>query len=141
MSSADLLALIQEFPEESELVKSCARTYRVADQDGAYTVYSAVKLDGDGLFEPVEIPEGAKVIAEFLDWTHDQKIAARHARELAVFRCESRGGDYEPDLTGLKEPLRQILDGIVRRNKNENIEGGKSLIRGGLFGKKKGGDE
>lgn len=141
MSSRELLALIEEFPDDSALVKASARTYRVADVNGSFVIFSAVRLDENGLYEPVELPDDAKLVKEFVDWTHDQKIAARHARELAIFRCESRGSDYEPDLAGLKEPLRQILDEIVQRKKNENIEGGKSLIRGGLFGKKKGGDQ
>ena len=143
MSSAELLDLLAEFPEDSELVKASGRTYRVvevpAGEERKIVLLSAIRLDEYGLFEAVELPDDAILIDEFVDWTHDRKIAARNAREIAIMRCERRGADYDPDMSGLNEPLRAILDSIELKKKRENISGAKSLIRGGLF-KMKGGE-
>lgn len=139
MSSRELLALIEEFPEDSELVKASSRTYRVAEVDGKLMLFAAVKLDERGLMERVELPEGAKLIAEFVDWTHDRKIAARQTRELAIMRMEQSNGDYDVDMSGLDEPLRVILDDIEKRKKAENVRGARSLFRQRVLGQK-GGD-
>ena len=139
MSSSELLALISEFPEDSELVKASARTFRVAEMkiDGhsKLVLFAAAKLDARGLFEAVELPEDATLVAEFVDWTHEHKIAARHAAEMAIFRMEQHpSGGYDVDLTGITEPLQSVMDKWAETREAENLSGARAVFRQQVLG-------
>lgn len=139
MSSRELLGLIEGLPEDSDFKKARDRTFRVAERDGKLMLYPAVVIDTDGITHPVELPADAELITQFVDWTHDRKIAARNARETAALRMELRhaGQGYDVDFSGLTEPLHQIVADRQQQAVAENHRGAKSAVRRGLFAKVK----
>ena len=151
MSSRELLALIEEFPETSRYKEAAERTFRVAEYRGAGEHKGKLlQFAGARPLEPVSIPKAnadgstwvirpddLEVVAYFVDWTYDRKLAARQTAEFAALRMELRkpGEGYEVDFTGLMEPLQQVLADRQKRAAAANIAGAKSVIRRGLFGK------
>ncbi|TDH57551.1 hypothetical protein E2F47_01930 [Mycobacterium eburneum] len=105
MSSRELLALVEEFPETSTFKEARDRTFRLVERDGKLGLFT-----GDG-----KLPQGAQVIARYVDWTDERKMAGRAVQELAAMRADGRG--YQPDFTGLREPLTEIL--LERKRKQE----------------------
>lgn len=67
------------------------------------------------------------LVAEFVDWTHDRKIAARTAQELACLRADGRG--YEPSVDGLNEPLAVALRERIRRRNEQHRERARTSVR------------
>ncbi|OIN79768.1 hypothetical protein [Mycobacterium malmoense] len=131
MSSRELLTLLNEFPETSTFKEATERTFWVAEYlgDGQHKG-KLLKLRAIG-----RPPPDVKVIATYIDWTHDRKLLARNTIELASLRAD--GHNYQPDLTGLIEPLQAIL--AERRNHaaSELAERGKNHILAGLYGYEK----
>lgn len=135
MSSRELLALIDELPESSKFKEASERTRRIVERDGKLFELAATVKTTDGLLFPVELPDNAVLVAEYVDWTHDRKLLARQARELAAFRMEARppGQGYDVDFGGLTEPRQAILADRAQRAHAENLRGAKNVIRSALF--------
>lgn len=121
MSSRQLLGLIAELPEHSTYHAAAHRTLRLCtDPDGGVHLFG-----GTGKLPDWAIPEST-----FVDWTLDRKIQARTAREIASSRADHTGDP--PDLTGLREPLHQILMSREVAQRARVRTGAQSVIRAGL---------
>lgn len=121
MSSRELLALLCDLPETSAFRERSERTHRLVevDVDGRkeLRLYSVLS----------ELPAGAVIEAEFVDWTHDRKIAARTALEIALSRAD-RGAE-PPSREGLDEPLVEALRRRAERKQSQIRDGHRSLVR------------
>lgn len=123
MSSRQLLGLIAELPESSTYRAAADRTMRLCtDPDDGVHLFGAAG----------QLPQWATPISTFTDWTLDRKIQARIAREIASSRADHTGD--APDLTGLREPLQQILMNREADQRTKARTGAQSVIRAGLFG-------
>ena len=129
MSSRELLALLDDLPEDSTFREKAERTFRLVEL--ASRELRIFPLVG-------ALPEGAKVEATYTDWTMDRKIAARLAQEVALSRAD--GKDYQPDLDGLREPLHRALSERESRLKRIERDGASSVIKRGLYANHQGGD-
>lgn len=108
MSSRELLALLDETPEHSRFREALERTFWLGEIVGPGEHHGKlVKVRAVG-----RVPRDVKVLATFVDWTAERKMAARATLELAWLRTD--GGAAEPDPTGLIEPLEMLL--AQRRN-------------------------
>lgn len=135
MSSRELLELLAELPETSTFKEASERTLRVVEYRG-----DDEELKGKLLLMPAigRPPTDVEVIDEYVDWTFDRKLQARNVRELASLRAD--GHDYQPDLTGLIEPLEAILGARRQQAKSNLVAQAKSQIHSGLYGYEKGGE-
>lgn len=128
MSSRELLELVEEFPETSKFKEARDRTYRLVEYKGPDP-----KLKGKLLITAAHGPllPDTVLVAEYVDWTLDRKIAARIAREIAAMRADGR--DYQPDFTGLVEPLEAILRAREAKAKADRRAAVKARIRADLY--------
>lgn len=128
MSSRKLLVLLAGLPAESEFKTASQRWFRIVEYTGGGNHHGKLfRIPGAG-----PAPADVEVIGEYVDWTHEQKVAARHARELASMRADGR--DYQPDLTGLMEPLHALLSERRRRADDKLRERAQRRIHAGLYG-------
>lgn len=128
MSSRELLALLSGLPEVSKFKEASQRWFRLVEYVGPGELRGKLfRIPGAG-----RLPRDTELIAEYVDWTHEQKVAARNARELASMRADGR--DYQPDLTGLIEPLQAILSERRLRADDKMRERAQSRIHAGLYG-------
>jgi hypothetical protein len=127
MTSRELLVLLRELPDDSKWKERIERTYRVVE-----------KLEGPNkgqlfLRPALGEPEpGVEVIAEYVDWPFDRKLLARNTSEIASMRADGR--DYDPDMTGLIEPLRKILDDHESQREARRVSRARRHIDAGLLG-------
>lgn len=128
MSSRELLELLAELPETSRFKEASERTFRVVEYRGDDPKLKDKLLLTPGYGKP---PKGVEVVAEFVDWTREQKVAARNVRELVMLRNDGR--DTTPDLTGLLEPLHEVLAARERRQRDDRLAKARSHIDKGLY--------
>lgn len=128
MSSRELLELLAELPETSRFKEASERTFRVVEYKG-----DDPKLKDKLLLMPGygRAPKDVAVVAEYVDWTYEQKLAARNVRELVMLRNDGR--DTTPDLTGLLEPLHEVLAARQRRQRDDRLAQARSHIDKGLY--------
>jgi hypothetical protein len=124
MSSRELLVLLDELPETSAFGEA-TRTFHVVEHKG-----QLLRIRAAG-----RPPKDVKVVATYVDWTFDRKLLARNTRETALARADGRG--YQPDLTGLMEPLEMIRAQRVAEAKNRLRVDAQSRIHAGLYGYEK----
>lgn len=125
MSSRELLVLLDGLPDTAKYKESTERTFRVVQDDkGQLFMHPAIGPP----------PKDMVVITEYVDWTHDRKLLARNTSEIASMRADGR--DYQPDLTGLIEPLTQILDDRQREEQYRFTTRAENFIRDGLHGRR-----
>lgn len=117
MSSRELLALLTDLPESSTFRERAERTHRLVEVDGQLRLYSVL----------ADLPPGAVIEAEFVDWTYDRKIAARTALEIALSRAD-RGGEH-PSREGLDEPLVAALRRRAERKQELIRDRSRSQVR------------
>jgi hypothetical protein len=125
MSSRELLVLLDGLPDASKFKEASERTFRVVehiagDHKGQLSLLRAIGA----------APDGVEVIAEYVDWTHDRKLLARNTTEIASMRADGR--DYQPDLTGLIEPLTQIVAAREQKAEEEFAARAGGFIRNSL---------
>jgi hypothetical protein len=134
MSSRELLVLVHGLPDTSKYKEAAQRTLRVV-------LYCGEGEHKGKLFLTPAIGKPSRdvvTIAEYIDWTFEQKLLARNAREVASMRNDGR--DTQPDLTGLIEPLQQILLDRERRIEEQKRTGVQRHIHAGLYATTKGGE-
>lgn len=134
MSSRELLELLDGLPETSRFKEASERTFRIVEYRGDDPELKGKLLLMPGFGRP---PKDVAVVAEYVDWTRDQKVAARNVRELVMLRNDGR--DSTPDLTGLMEPLHEALAGRKRRQRDDRLAKARSHIDKGLYGRTGGG--
>ncbi|UXA09613.1 hypothetical protein KXD96_28020 (plasmid) [Mycobacterium sp. SMC-2] len=129
MSSRELLELLDGLPEASKFKEASERTFRVAEYRGERT-----DLKGKLLQMPAvgPAPKDVVVVAEYVDWTYDRKLAARNVRELVALRNDGRGSQV--DFAGLLEPLDMVLLERQRKAEAEIQARGQQHILAGLYG-------
>lgn len=128
MSSRELLELLAGLPETSRFKEASERTFRVVEYRGDDPELQGKLLLMPGYGKPAKDVE---VVAEYVDWTYEQKLAARNVRELVMLRNDGR--DSTPDLTGLMEPLYEALDARKRRKRDDRLAKARSHIDKGLY--------
>lgn len=130
MSSLELLELLDGLPETSKFKEASERWLRVVeyigdnpDLKGELLVMSAAATPGPDV----------RVVAEYIDWTHDRKILARNTQEIISLRVEMRAAfkfpDYEPDFTGLIEPLQVIRDEHKQKPRDDVVAKARRFLR------------
>jgi hypothetical protein len=132
MSSRELLGILAELPSKSKFKEASERSRRVVEYHGDG------ELSGKLLLMPGigQVPKDVTVVAEFIDWTHEQKVQARGVQELAALRVDLRppGYRYTPDFTGLQEPVEAILAERKRNAKAQLRSEAQEQIHAGLYG-------
>lgn len=127
MSSRELLVLLNGMPSESKWKERTERTYRVVEHLEGPDKGKLFLQPALGKPEP-----DVEIIAEFVDWPFDRKLLARNTSEIASMRADGR--DYEPDMTGLIEPLSKILADHENQREAKRIARARKHIDAGLFG-------
>lgn len=122
MSSRELLALLNGLPDESKFKEATQRTFRVIERKGKLMLTPALGTP----------PRDVEVIGEYVDWPFGQKLLARNTAEIASMRAD--GHDYEPDMTGLREPLQKILADHENSREAKRIARARAHIDAGLLG-------
>lgn len=131
MSSRELLELLEGLPETSRYKEALERTYRVVRYCGDDPELKAKHGDNNLLMPAVgKPPTDVTVLAEFVDWTFDRKIAARTVRELIA----ARGQD---DFSNLEEPLTETLASIEAQEKSDKAALVRNRLMGSAFGLRK----
>jgi hypothetical protein len=120
--------LLDELPETSKFKEASERTFWVAEYKGDKEELKGELLQILAHGRP---PSDVEVIAEYVDWTYDRKLLARNTLELANLRADGR--DYQPDTTGLVEPLTAILITRRQRQEAELQLRGRMHIESGLY--------
>jgi hypothetical protein len=154
MSSRELLELLEGLPDSSTFKVAVERTFQVVEitaegphQDTLCQVPLGMRLMeitagehkgklwaapiGQRLSDVRPIP--CQLVAEYVDWTYDQKLLARNVRELASMRADGQG--YVPDFTGVTEPLKLILQEHQRSADQRMVNRFEGRIKAGLYGK------
>jgi hypothetical protein len=127
MSSRELLVLLAGLPDTSRFKERTERTFRVVERLEGKDKGKLFLRPALGKPEP-----GVEVIAEYVDWPFDRKLLARNTSEIASMRADGR--DYDPDITGLIEPLRKILDDHENQREATRIARARKHIDAGLIG-------
>ena len=122
MWSRELLVLLEELPEESSFKQARDLTMRLVEHEEKLLLFHAHGA----------LPDGAKLIAEFVDWTFERKLLARNTRELVALRGDL-DNQLDTDLNNLLEPLDALLVARERQKQVENVQGAKRAIRAGLY--------
>lgn len=128
MSSRELLELLDGLPESSRFKEASERTFRVVEYRGPDPDLKDALLLMPGYGKP---PKDVAVVAEYVDWTLDRKIAARNVRELVMLRNDGR--DTTPDLAGLYEPLEEVLAQRERQKRADLVAKARSHIHQGAY--------
>lgn len=129
MSSRELLELLAGLPETSTFKEASERTFRVVEYRGPDPALKDQLLLMPGYGKP---PKDVAVVAEYVDWTLDRKIAARNVRELVMLRNDGRG--TTPDLAGLYEPLEEVLAQRERQKRADLVAKARSHVHQGVYG-------
>jgi hypothetical protein len=96
MSSRELLGLLEELPETSTFKTARDRTYRVVKHGGEIKTFTPHG----------KLADDVELIAEnVVDWTKDQHVQARIARELAIANAHDKA-----DFTGILPPLAELAE-------------------------------
>jgi hypothetical protein len=96
MSSRELLGLLEELPEISTFKTARDRTYRVVKHEGELKTFTPHG----------KLADDVELIAEnVVDWTKDQHVQARIARELAIANAHDKA-----DFTGILPPLAELAE-------------------------------
>lgn len=135
MSSRELLELLDGLPETSKFKEASERTFRIVEYRGDDPDLKDQLLLMPGYGKP---PKDVAVIAEYVDWTLDRKIAARNVRELVMLRNDGR--DTTPDLTGLYEPLHEALAQRERQKRADLAAKARAHVHKGIYAYQKGGE-
>ncbi|MCA2275507.1 hypothetical protein JF780_05810 [Mycobacterium intracellulare] len=133
MSSRELLELLDGLPETSRFKEASERTFRVVEYSGDDEALKGSLFLTPGYGKP---PKDVAVVAEYVDWTLDRKIAARTVRELVMLRNDGR--DTTPDLAGLYEPLDEVLAARERNKFAALAERARAHVRKGIYAHEKG---
>lgn len=128
MSSRELLELLDGLPETSKFKEASERTFRVVEYRGPDPELAGALFLTPGYGKP---PKDVAMVAEYVDWTLDRKIAARTVRELVMMRNDGR--DTTPDLTGLYEPLHEVLAQRERSKRAELAAKARAHVRKGIY--------
>lgn len=128
MSSRELLELLAGLPETSRFKEASERTFRVVEYRGEDPELEGKLLLMPGYGKP---PKDVEVLAEYVDWTYEQKLAARNVRELVMLRNDGRG--TTPDLAGLYEPLQEVLAQRQRQKRTRQVARARAHIDSGLY--------
>lgn len=121
MSSRELLALIEEFPESSTFMQARDRGRRLVEHDDKLYLFGAQG----------RVPDDGLLIASYVDWTDERKLIGRAIQEIAAMRADGNG--YQPDFTGLRDPLSQILMDREVKKRSEVVEAARKSIRDELY--------
>lgn len=129
LSSRELLVLLDEFPETSKFKETLERGRRIVE----YIGYNPSMEQGSLLLKPAygRLPQDVRVVAEYVDWTLDQRLAARQVREQIAARSYAEG--FTADYTHLEEPLREFLNARERNKKSDLIAKARAHARRGLY--------
>lgn len=118
LSSRKLLVILEELPETSLFKIARDRTYRIVRHEGELKTYTPHGV----------LPDDVELLAEdVVDWTKDQHVQARIARELAV---ANQGSDA--DFTGLVPPLDEWGDGEQVKVADETFDAQQAAIEAQL---------
>jgi hypothetical protein len=130
MSSRELLELLGALPDSSGFKEATERTFRVA----RYCGNERPELKGKLLHMSAlgDAPSDVEVVAEYVDWPFDRKLAARAVRELVAARVDGTGAQV--DFSGLLEPLEMVLLQQQRAAQDAVRERAERHILAGLFG-------
>ena len=130
MSSGELLDLLDELPEDSKFKEAAERTFWVVEYQGDDADLKGKLLQIAAIGR--KPPSDTKLVATYVDWTYDRKLAARTVRELIALRG---GGDF----SNLTEPVEAIMADRQARKDAARVDLGRSQIHSGLYGYEKGG--
>lgn len=128
MSSRELLELLDGLPETSKFKEASERTFRVVEYRGDDPELKDALFLTPGYGNP---PKDVVVVAEYVDWTLDRKIAARNVRELVMLRNDGR--DTTPDLAGLYEPLHEALAQRERQKRADLVAKARAHVHKGIY--------
>lgn len=125
MSSRELLTLLDGLPDDSKFKEASERTFWIVEYQGDDPDLKGKLLEIRALGR--KPPSDTELVATFVDWTYDRKLAARTVRELIA----ARGG---ADFSNLTEPRDAIVAARQAQKDSERLEQAKSRIHAGLYG-------
>lgn len=134
LSSRELLVLLDELPATSKFKEAYERGRRLVEyigDDPSLPKGSLLLMPSYG-----RLPRDVKVVAEYIDWTLDQKLAARTVRELVAARSFAEG--FKADFTHLEEPLHEAIAARERKKRSDLVAKARAHVARGAYAYERG---